>query len=518
MKKRIISLVLVAILLLSFTGCSKGGNKDSEVVANNGGKPVEIAYWHSGMGIEFLEAMIEAFNAKQSDWFVYYKASADEGSIKSALGQEDLDTVDLYMTTKNMNPKWLTPIDDVLDSVADGDSKKIKDKFNPAYLEYERATDDHYYGLTWGGGTVSIVYNRDMFKKAGIEQTPRTTDELVAVCDVLLEEDITPFIHFRSDNSIGYWTYMQELWFAQYNGWDYFLNSFYGCTDANGNSPSLEVFTAEDGRYEVLKAMEQFITPEYVLSGSNSQDHITAQTKFLNQDIGMMVSGSWMVNEMEKGEKTDKFGVMKSPVISSITDRLSTVKSDMELRNLISVIDAVTDGEKEISEYQSEDGYLVNGKQIPAQDWEIVAEARNSIAMNYEKQVCSIPKYSDAIDGAKEFLKFFYSDEGYKIYTDKLHVTLPFNLCEGEVDTKGWNTFEKDMYDITAKAVRPIGSGIMSRHSIFTNGGADPYASYPFGEYFCSSNADDRVTAEEAWAEIQRLIKRHYDSWSQNIK
>ena len=516
--KKIVALMLVAILVLGLAGCGKGKNKGNGAGGDNGGKRVEISYWNSGMGMDYLEALMKAFNEKQSDWYVYCNATADSNSVKATYGLEDVDTIDLYMATKVSDITYMEPLDDVLASTVKGEGKTIKEKFDASYLEYELASDNHYYTLTWGGGVLGFVYNQVLFEKAGVKELPRTTTELAMVCDKLLDAGITPLTHFRTSEGTGYWSYIQELWFAQYDGWDYYKDTFYACKDANGNSPSKDVLTAKDGRYQVLKAMEKFITPKYIQAGANSQTHIAAQTLFLNEDIGMMVSGSWMANEMKGTKKTDDFGVMKTPVISGIVDKLTTVKSDTELRNLISAIDAVTSGEEEISAYQSGDGYVVNGKQVATADWEYVATARNSCAVNYPQHSFFIPTYSDAIDGAKEFLKFFYSDEGYKIFTDTLHTSLPFNFANEELNTEKWSGFEKEMYQLTQGAVNNVNRFIMSRNDIFVNGGAHPYASYNFVEYFGSNNPSDRVSADEAWDKIIKTIDGNYNSWLLNMK
>lgn len=516
--KKLIVLVMVAVMTLSLAACGGKGGNNEKVSATNGGKPVEIRYWNSGMGTAFLDAAIEAFNEKQSDWFVYYTASSDSQATKSAFGMGDVDTIDLYMTTKVVETNKMVPLNDVLDTTIEGESKSIKEKFATSYLEYEESTDGNYYTLTWGGGVIGIVYNTTLFEKAGITEIPRTTNELAVACDKLYESNITPFTHFRSEEGVGYWSYMQELWFEQYDGWDYYKDTFYGCTDATGNSPSQDVLLAQDGRYQVLKAMEKFITPEYVQNGANSQDHITAQTLFLTNDIAMMVSGSWMANEMKGTQNASDFGVMKTPVISGITDKLTTVKGDTELRNLISAIDEVTDGKAELSKYQSGDGYLVNGKQVSAADWEYVANARNSVAVNYPQHSCFIPTYSDAIEGSKAFLKFFYSDECYKLYTDALHCIIPLNLSEGELDTEGWSRFEKDMFNLFQKSTYGVNSNMATKHRIFTAGGAHAFANYNFVEYFCANNSADRVTAEEAWNKITQLIKTNYKAWYANIQ
>ncbi len=515
--KKITAFFLVTVMTLSLAACGGKDKDDKKKPNHNGGKEVEISYWNSGMGTGFLEELCKVFNEKQSDWYVYFNATASSGAVTATYPLPDVDTIDLYMSGEISDLSKKATLDDVLDSTADGDTKSIREKFDASHLESEVAADGHYYSLTWGGGALAIVYNKTLFDKAGITETPRTTDELTVACDKLFENGITPLTHFVDDNG-SYWDYIQEVWHAQYDGYDYYRNSFYGCKDEAGKSPSKDVLTKKDGRYQVLKAMEQFITPEYVLPGSNSQDHITMQTKFLNEEIGMMVNGSWLSNEMEGTGNVGDFGVMKTPVISSITDKLTTVKSDTLLRKLVSAIDAVADGKENISKYQSGDGYVVDGKQISAADWDTVKAARGMVAVNYPQQTLFIPSYSDAVDGAKEFLKFFYSDEGYKIFMDNLHYTLPMELSEGEIDRSDWNGFEVEMDKVFQNADTCISRYMKNRHDIFINGGATPYASYKFLPIFCVANAADRVTADETWDEIVKKIDGNYKGWLSNIK
>lgn len=519
--RKVVALSMAVLMVLGASGCGKneGTNGNGDVKATNGGKPVEIAFWNSGMGTEYLDKMIETFNGKQSDWFVYYNASSDSGALSKTFGLEDVDTVDLYMLTKIHDTSEMEPLDDVLESVADGDSKTIKEKFTDSYLAYEKAPDDHYYTLTWGGGTIGIVYNKELFKEAGITTLPRTTNELAVICDTLKSAGKTPFTHHRSeDGESGYWGYMQDVWAAQYDSIDYYQNTFYACKDEQGNTPSKDVLTRKDGRYQVLKAMERFITPDYVLNGSNSQDHITSQSLFINGDVAMMASGSWMANEMKTVGKTDNYGVMKTPVISSITDKLTTVKSDTELRNLISAIDEVVDGTADISAYKKGEAYEVKGKSVSEEDWEYVRAARTSVATNNAQQVAWVPTYSDAIDGAKEFLKFYYSDEGYQIFVETTHVVLPLQFSDEELDMSSWNSFETDIYNIYASAEHDISRGSMTKHRLFTDGGAHPYTALPFLEYYCSNNPNDRRDADEIWEMIVEKIDDNFEQWCKNIQ
>lgn len=510
--KKIMAIVLSMVVTAScFAGC---GNKN-ENEAGTGKNNIEIAYWNSGLGTDWLDAVIEAFEAKYPDYNVTYKESATSNAVVAAFRNEDADTTDLYMTIKEFDTEYMESLDDVLDSTVSGESKTIREKYDDSQLLLETAADGKVYTLSYGGGAAGIVYNKKLFEEAGIKTLPRTTDELTGACDALYSSDIKPFCHFKLT---GYWDYIIEAWFAQYDGYDYYLNNFYACKDESGKSPSIEVFKKEDGRYEAMKVCEKIVTNDYILTGSNSNDHITMQTTFLNGDAAMMVNGSWLSNEMESIGSVENFGVMRTPVISSITDKLTTVKKDSELRKLVTAIDSVVDGEKEITEYQNGENYKIDDMEVSAADWDYVSNARYTVASNFSGQSMFIPTYSDAKEGAKEFIKFLYSDEGYKVYADTLHIPLPITMDKGEIDTSSWNAFEKEFYNFTVTAKYPATMFVMGKHKIFTEGGAGLYGGYSFVNLFCSNNVGDKETAKQAWENVMKTVDTDYeDVWLANV-
>lgn len=512
--KRILSAVFaVAMLLGCLAGCGgNNGTQKGEDPANE----IKISYWNSGIGTAWLDAMIAAFEADHPEYKVTYNASADAAAVVAPLGLPEVDTNDLYMGLRQTDIQYLEPLDDLLEATAAGDTKTLGEKFDARYLALEKDADGHYYGFTYSGGVIGIVYNKKMFSEAGIDKLPRTTDELAVVCDTLYSNGKTALIHYQP---AGYWEYLTEVWVSQYGGMDYYLNTLYACKDSEGVSPSKAVFTTKDGRYKTLQAYEKFITPEYVLSGSNSMDYITAQTMFLNDSAAMMVSGSWMQNEMASVGSMDNFEMMKTPVISSITDRLTTVKSESELRKLIDAVDQVADGEKTLEDFAAEGGYSVGGKVVSQEDWDVVYEARYSIAVNYSAQPCLIPNYSNIKDGAKEFLKFMYSDKGIAIYQNTVHFGLPISLSQGEIDTSSWSSFEKGQSELMATAVNYVSSYNGSKHRIYSDGGATPFCGVTFVNSLCARSNTDRLTADQIWEKMMKEVDKLYeDTWLANIK
>ena len=512
-KKAATMLLTGALVVSCLAGC---GGKEEKEKGGTSTTDVEISYWNSGLGTDWLDDMIEGFKKVHPEYNVYYTATADSAAVSSALGMKDIDTVDLYLGLTSAKTEVLEPLDDVLDTKVEGESKSIREKFNQGYLELVKEEDGKTYNLTYGGGVISFVYNTKMFAEAGITQLPRTTDELAVVCDTLQKKNIVPLCHFTGG---GYYDFLSEAFFMQYEGKDYYMNNFYACKDENGNSPSKEVFTKKDGRYAILKAYEKFITPDTVLQGSNSTPHVNMQTMFVNGKCAMMASGSWMVNEMEGNGNLEDFDMMRLPVISSITDKLDTVKKESDLRKVIDAVDAVTDGEKAVSDYQKGDMYEVDGIQVSAKDWEYIYNARNTIATNYSGESAFIPNYSNAKEGAKEFLKYLYSDAGYKYYAEESHLVMPLALSEGELDTSEWSTFEKNQYRYLLTGTQYASYYNRTKHPIFDDGGASTFAGVGFINYFCTINEKDRMDAEAVWKKIQDEVDKNYEStWLANIK
>ncbi len=505
----LVVLVLI-VTMLPLSGCKKKtGRRYIE-----GKTEVLVAYWQAGYGEDWLKEVISAFEEEQDEYYVNYQATASHASVTAPFGMEDVDENDLYLDIKNYRTEYMEPLDDILTATVDGESKTIGEKMNPSYLSYEKSRDGKYYTLSYGAGLISFYYNEDLLKKAGIKQFPRTTDELVVACDKLESAGIKPLCHFTGG---GYYTYLMQEYMAQYDGYDYFINNFFACKDKNGNSPSQDVFTEKDGRYYALKAFEKFITPEYTLAGSNTMSHTEIQTMFLQESAAMMLNGSWVANEMKIDD--DNIKCAKVPVLSAITKKMTTVKSDSDLRKVISAVDDITDGKKQLSDYQSGDQYVVDGLTVSAEDWNRVYEARNTIVGNAAQQSLYIPNYSDAKEGAKEFVKFLYSDKGYEIFVKNTGCPLPISLSDGsDVNTSHLSSLQKEPFAIWKNAQTYVDSGVSSKHPIFATGGADIMAGVSYVSELSTYNKSDRKNADELWDKVVKNVKDKYSSWTSTMK
>ena len=510
--KRMLATLLATLMCsTALTACQKAGTG----VGSKGKTEIKVNYWLSGMGEDWLKNMIAAFEEEYPEYNVKYTASSAESALLSAFGMEDIDEVDLYLVLKTDATEYLEPLDDLLETTAPGDEKTLGEKFNSNYLAYEKSADGHYYTLTYGGGMTSFYYNKELFEKAGITQLPRTTDELAVLCDTLYSKKITPLCHFKDG---GYYDFLLNYYMAQYDGMDYYLNNYWACTDEEGNSPSKDVLTAKDGRYYAIKAMEKFITPSYTMAGSTTQTHTEVQTQFMNASAAMMLNGSWIENEMKTTADSGKLGVMRTPVLSAIVNKLTTVKTDAELRKLITAIDQVADGEKQLSEFASGDGYVVEGMTVSADDWNYVANARKMISCNYASESAYIPNYSKEKEGAKKFLAFMYSDAGYKIYMESANCPLPLEMSNGEgFDVSDFSEAQQTQFDWIQSDSVFVDRGYSQKSEIFKTGGASEMVGVNYVDKFCAANAKDRMSADNVWKLLIQKTEDNYDNWLLNM-
>lgn len=499
--KKIAALVIACMAAITaFAGCV-----DNSV--RNDPSTLEISFWKSGYGVEFINRIIEGFENEYPQYKVVLNVSSNNAVFSSTIRNGgDANSIDLYMTTAlgEAYREYYEPLDDVLSYTVPGESITISEKLSPDMMAALKLSDGKNYALPYGSGLLSIAYNTDIIDGTTYKE-PRTTDELYSLAMRLKAGGITPFIHFANG---GYWPIMATTWQVQHSGEDYFYNNYLHLKDSEGNSPSKAILLNEDksdGRYQVLTVLEKILHPQYVVSGSNSGIFTSQQTKFLSGHGAMMSNGTWLYNEMKtnSGANNFSFRLMKTPVISTIIDRLEEVEDDRELSALIAAVDAA--GADRDAVAVSGSGYSVSQRDV-----DDVFRARNLMFNISDENVMVIPKYSTAKEAAKEFIKYVYSDPVIKQTQSILHMPFPAKVSDGSgVDTTGWNEWEVEQLALYNNTF-PIYKNIPNMSSLFRLGGASAYAGINYVLAFSSTNPADRLTANQVWS---RIIDSVNDNW-----
>lgn len=489
------ALLAISMGVLPAASC---GNPD---VANSS-TDVQIYLWKSGYGAEFMTEIVNSFNAKQDKYKVTldYDESAD--TIIKTLSLGSSNTYDLYFTMLNTNQynKEFENLDDVLDYTVSGESKSIREKYYDYLLNGVKNADGTTNFLTYGNGWCGFVYNADIID--GVKYTlPNTTnefDELITEIkgDKFLNGVKAPIIFYNNDDNNGYLNYATYVWEAQYDGLDYYYNTTLALKAADGTTPSKDVFTEKDGRYKALKVLESIITPTTVHDAHTNKNFTDVQTLFLDGEAVFMVNGSWLMNE-STGTKTN-FGMMKMPVISSIVEKLED--SAMDDATLSAIISEVDEG-KTSSDLCSQN------------DFNRIKEARNLLYNNASEQYVFVPNYSVAKDGSKEFLKYFYSDEGLAKFMSVTGLPNSARLSdESKFDASALDAWHKQQFDL-AKEVNAV-TNTITKSKLFINSNTNQFASVAYAQSLCASNSKDKLTADGIWNKIVAKINENWADWS----
>ena len=160
------------------------------------------------------------------------------------------------------------------------DELGVSDKFFNISKEYARLTDGRLYLFTWQCNTEFFFYNKDLFKKAGIESTPATFDELLADCDKLQAAGIVPI----TMGGAASWPILRYSAFLPFRmtGNDYIVNACAG-KDSFGTDAGIK-------SAEFIQKIAQYFQP-----GWSTADYDTMVDLFVSQQTAMLYNGTWVV-------------------------------------------------------------------------------------------------------------------------------------------------------------------------------------------------------------------------------
>lgn len=503
MKKHFTKLLCMALSLIAVistvfvVGCGSPA-------APNTSTDLQITYWESGNGRLYMDKIIKRFEELNPEYNVIFESSSMVGT--DTVTQSDSNTVDLYITAfenRNAYAEYLEPLNDFVNEKPDGeDGKTISEKLGD-FVNRNLAEDGKLYALPWLPGSMTgLLYNVDMFKGEDGEayKVPNTTDELISLCETIKADGKTPFVHYKD-----YWYYIFESWVAQYEGLDAFYDIWNGVyTDSEGvkHANDVRIVTESKGREEAYKVMAQLLSPQgYAYTNTNNFNHTTSQTYFLSGKAVMQPNGSWVENEMKNADYDTEFRMMKTPVLSAFGKKIG-INSDAVLSIIVDYVDGKTLGSDDMAIVNEYDESVI----------EKVREARNVHFLGRSGDVF-IPNYSIAKDAAKEFLKFYYSDEAMLITQQTLNsFVYPSYSNEPVIDKSGWSDFMKGVDDINKDAISVICN---FNTSLFYNNSLTMYHYHPI-ENLTYRQDGKTLTASDYWTKEKTWFTNNWNTLLRN--
>ncbi|MEU6004846.1 extracellular solute-binding protein [Streptomyces sp. NPDC047453] len=284
MRRGIAATALVASLALAATAC--GGS-------DNGGKadgPVTITWWDTSNATNeapTYQALVKQFEAANKDIKVkYVNVQFDQAQNKfdtaaGSKGAPDVLRSEVGWTPAFAKKGYFVPLDGT-EALAD------QDKFQPSLIkqaQYEGKT----YGVPLVTDTLALVYNKALFKKAGITEAPKTWDELKSAAAKIKDKTGVD----------GYWGSTQA-YYAQ--------NFLYGegadTVDADAKKITVNSAPAKKA-YGTWLGMFDGKGLHKADTTADAYAHI--QDAFVGGKVAAIVQGPWEITNFYKGSAfTDK--------------------------------------------------------------------------------------------------------------------------------------------------------------------------------------------------------------------
>lgn len=485
--RKVMALMLASISACGMmTSCSGGGQKAGDE------KTIQIYAWESGYGIEWLQKIVDDFNAGQSEYTADLDYNSSASTIIDTLDLGKSNNYDLYFTmlqSSKYNSDFIE-MTSLLDSAPTGEAGKIRNKYYPGLIEGLKDKDGKEKFLCYGYGNASIVYNCDVITE---EQVPNTTKELeILVAE--LSATCKPWLFYNESGINGYWNYLTETWAAQYHGLDYHYNTFYKLKGEDGTTPSKEVLLAKDGRYKALEVMETIITPDTTHQQCTNTNYTTVQTLFLEGNAAMMPNGSWLLNETGVDANVN---MMKVPVISSIVERLEDTAMTDETLSLI--IDEVDTGATESS-------------LCSANDFARIKEARNIMYNNATESYIFAPSYSNALEGVKVFLQWYHKDASILKYNETTKLPAACKVSDETLfEFSTQSQWTQTMFQI-AKDITPL-TPRLDRSDVFLEQGNNSILNIATANRLLAANPKDRKNAAQLWESLESRVNEYWKDW-----
>ncbi|MDF2960400.1 MAG: transporter substrate-binding protein [Paenibacillus sp.] len=189
MKRKKQTLTALLALTLAATGCASGETPDTSKSQGGSGK-VKLNFWTNARhDADLMQEKIKKFNeTNQSHIEINYQIMTDnyeqalQTAIQAGEAPDIINAKSKLLISDMVKMKAIEPLDTYV-------TPEIKARFGEKLLKLEgiNSVDGKLYSLPNYGSTFRLIYNKDIFAKAGLTEPPKSLDEMVAYAQKITE-------------------------------------------------------------------------------------------------------------------------------------------------------------------------------------------------------------------------------------------------------------------------------------------------------------------------------------------
>lgn len=330
--KKLIALSLCAVLMAgALAGCSKGTASDNDS-STKGSQPVTLNFMLNS------PELTDQYKAMAAE----YKKAAPNVTINMTIIQNDYQTVlksklnsgnvpDLFMSSAYNDNKVYQ------DYTYDLTNEEFMKNIDPAFLK-SVTLDNKVTGYPFLVQSHSFIYNKDLFKKAGITELPTTLDDYKEVCEKLQAKGIQPF----SSGFAEWWVLPQMTYPSMSDAYNGDYNKLF--SDVKSGKLKFGDLEQVDFALDLIDLVKKYSGPKPMESTADMQ-----VSDFANGKVAMIHQGSWEEDSIRKVNSDIDMGYLEAPrkdgksviaVDSNLTMRVA--KDSKNLKEVLSFLDWLT--------------------------------------------------------------------------------------------------------------------------------------------------------------------------------
>jgi multiple sugar transport system substrate-binding protein len=182
-----IIIVMTCILALLVAACSPAATQTREGAAGHTSQKIKLVFWTFGRAdLDFMKGKIEDFNKTNKDNIEVELVSMSENfkpsyEVAVVSGQApDIFMPDTGLFLEFAKKGYFESLDGYM-------TTEMKKRFESVMVEGVNTYKGKIYSLPNAGFTIRLVYNKEIFDKAGIVSPPRTLKEMTEVAKKITE-------------------------------------------------------------------------------------------------------------------------------------------------------------------------------------------------------------------------------------------------------------------------------------------------------------------------------------------
>lgn len=251
----------------------------------------------SNVSKQEMQPYLDAFNQKYPGIQIDYSYYSDyETEVEEQIASGDYPDV-LFIPGSVSSDQYADYFEPL------GTRDELEKKYN--YLQSSKNIEDTIYGIPSSAYVNGLIYNKEVFEKAGITETPKSIDEFLE--DLYMIKERTDAIPFYTNYAAG-WTlqaWEQYPFIAMTGDPDYKENGF-----VNELDPFLEGTT----HYKVYQLLYNIVSNGLCEDKPEESDWDQSKVMLNDGEIGCMAIGSWALKQIQDaGNNSDAVGYMPFP-------------------------------------------------------------------------------------------------------------------------------------------------------------------------------------------------------------